>query len=748
MKMTLFLKNALARTLAQPSARTQAQSSTFLSCLALVAMRLRRSAWGAALAFALTGAATAQPLPAPDVDDGVTFRAIALHDVRENVRATFVTAPEPSAVDETTLADFFSWLRFSNHNVISLQQIVDARAGGKPLPPRAVLLTFDDGYASAYTKVFPLLKRFGYPAVMALVTEWMQVPAGQPVLAYRTLTPPMRENFITWAQAREMAQSGLVEFASHSHALHAGAPGNPQGNQQPAAATLLYDAASGRYETDGAYAARIEADLRRSRALIEQHTGRPVRAMVWPYGAYTQPALAAAERAGMPITMTLDEGPNTARVALNEIRRGLATYDMTVPDYTLLRAPAGQGSLYPLNRAMHVDLDYLYDADPVQQEANLSALLERVLAIGPSTVFLQAFADPDGDGAADALYFPSRHMPMRADLFNRVAWQLRTRTGVQVYAWMPVTAFHLPAGAATSQRVVTHAGRAAIPAAAPHPAAGGMRYHRLTPFDADVRRVVGDIYEDLARHTNFAGILFHDDAMLGDDEDASPAALRTYAAWGLPADIDAIRADPALDAQWQAGKTRFLTDFTLELAERVHRWRPRALTARNLYARPVMQPESEAWFAQNYAQSLAAYDYTAVMAMPYMEEVDDPQAWLADMVRKVAATPDGLARTIFELQARDWRTGTPVPDATLTEQWSLLHRMGARHLAYYPDDFLNDQPSLATVRRALSVRATLQGESDGLDTPPALAAPKDVPPIVDVEPAPIDGTAPVKVQPR
>jgi biofilm PGA synthesis lipoprotein PgaB len=89
-----------------------------------------------------------------------------------------------------------------------------------------------------------------------------------------------------------------------------------------------------------------------------------------------------------------------------------------------------------------------------------------------------------------------------------------------------------------------------------------------------------------------------------------------------------------------------------------------------------------------------------------------------------------------------------VPDATLTEQWSLLHRMGARHLAYYPDDFLNDQPSLATVRRALSVRATLQGESDGLDTPPALAAPKDVPPIVDVEPAPIDGTAPVKVQPR
>ena len=30
---------------------------------------------------------------------------------------------------------------------------------------------------------------------------------------------------------------------------------------------------------------------------------------------------------------------------------------------------------------------------------------------------------------------------MRADLFNRVVWQLRTRSGVKVFAWMPLLAF-------------------------------------------------------------------------------------------------------------------------------------------------------------------------------------------------------------------------------------------------------------------------------------------------------------------
>lgn len=104
---------------------------------------------------------------------------------------------------------------------------------------------------------------------------------------------------------------------------------------------------------------------------------------------------------------------------------------------------------------------------------------------------------------------------------------------------------------------------------------------------------------------------------------------------------------------------------------------------------------------------LAAYDYVALMAMPRMEREADADGWLARLARRAADTPRGLDGTVFELQARDWRTGKPVPDAELTRQWTLLQRAGVRHLGYYPDDFLNDQPSLETVRRAISVRTML-----------------------------------------
>lgn len=667
-------------------------------------------------------AARAQALPPPDANDGKTFRAIAMHDVRHNVRESFTAEPEPTALDERTVADFFAWLRSADYHPVSLQQIVDARAGGTPLPPRAVLLSFDDGYESFHAKVYPLLKQFNYPAVMALVTGWLEVPPGQVVTGYGAKTPVMREAFITWAQAREMGASGLVEFASHGDAIHTGVPGNPQGNLQPAAITHRYDAATGRYEDDAAWIARVEADLRRSRALIEQRTGTRVRAMVWPYGAYNNAVLRAADRAGMPLTLTLDEGPNTPDVPLQAIRRGLATYDIAVPGVSLLRAPA-RPDPRAVQRAMHIDLDNVYDPDPARQEANLSRLLDRVQAVGPSAVYLQAFADPDGDGAADALYFPNRHLPMRADLFNRVAWQLRTRTGVEVYAWMPVLAFRLPVGHPLADARVTHLPPAS--AAAASAADAQVRYQRLSPSDPRVRALVGDLYEDLAKNAPIAGLLFHDDATFGDDEDASPAALRELAAQGLPADLAVLRADPALRARWTAFKTRQLTDFTLALAQRVREWQPGVLTARNLYARPVMEPAAEEWFAQNLAQSLQAYDYTAVMAMPFMEQAADPQAWLAALFRQVAAQPQGVARTVFELQSRDWRTGRNIDAATLAAQWTLLHRLGARHVALYPDDFLQGQPPLVTVRDILSVRADPRGgKVDSLETPPALAPAK------------------------
>jgi biofilm PGA synthesis lipoprotein PgaB len=285
---------------------------------------------------------------------------------------------------------------------------------------------------------------------------------------------------------------------------------------------------------------------------------------------------------------------------------------------------------------------------------------------------------------------------MRADLFNRVAWQLRTRTGVAVYAWLPLLAFALPASDPAQGHWVT-----AVDARR----SGDVK--RLSPFDPLVREAVRDIYQDLSSAASFQGLLFSDDATLNDFEDAGPAALAAYRDWGLPADVSAIRADATQGAAWARGKSRYLTEFSLELARLVRADHDDVATARNLFAGVVMDPHAEAWMGQSLDDALQAYDYVALMAMPYLEAQHGRSTkWLERLVAKVRAQPGGIAKTVFELQSVDWaRNNRPISDATLVEQIQTLRHAGVRSFGYYPDDFLKGRPSLEALRPVLSLKS-------------------------------------------
>ncbi|MGE8638744.1 MAG: poly-beta-1,6-N-acetyl-D-glucosamine N-deacetylase PgaB [Achromobacter sp.] len=620
------------------------------------------------------------------------FLALAYHDVEDD-------DPDQGFLSVRTdrLVDQLAWLRANGYQAVSVDQILAARQGGQPLPERAVLLSFDDGYRSFYTRVLPILKAYGWPALLAPVGVWMDTPADKPVDFGGS--PEARDRFLTWDQIREISQSGLVEIAAHTDASHYGARANPQGNTEPAAAIRAYNAQTRQYETEVEFNARMGRDVAAITAKIRRVTGHAPRVWVWPYGAEGGSTLRIAGEHGYQLALTLEDGAGRLGRLMSTPRLLLSSDPALKPfanSVVGMEAP-------PFMRVAHVDLDYVYDPDPAQTDRNLGELVQRILDMQINTVFLQAYADPEGDGLVKSVYFPNRWLPMRADLFNRAAWQLHNRANVMVYAWMPVLAFDLDPSLPRVTRW--------DPEAAGAPQADPDQYRRLSPFDATVRDRIGDLYEDLARYAIFDGLLFHDDALLSDFEDASPAALAAYRRAGLPGSIAELRADPDTLQRWTRFKSRALVDFTASLAQRVRAVRgPQIKTARNIYAQPVLNPESETWFAQNLDDFLGAYDWTAPMAMPLMENVPKGQenAWLDAMVDAVARRPGALGKTVFELQSRDWRAGpgqpegAPVDTAVLAGWMQRLQRRGAPSFGYYPDDFSQDQPRLQGIRPAIS----------------------------------------------
>lgn len=603
------------------------------------------------------------------------------------------------AVTPTNFVRQLDWLRNQGYRFVSIDDVIADREGRRPLPDKAVLVTFDDGYRSVYTEAWPILKLFRVPAVVNVVGHWMDEKEqidfdGRPL---------PRAALLDWAQLKEMQASGLVEVGSHSHDLHHGIQGNPQGGRQPAAITRRYRDGAG-YESEREYAERVRADLKRSVDLIRRHTGRAPRVIAWPYGRYNAITRDIAGSLGLRIGLTLDDGANTTATPLTALRRLMLENRMGLWD--LNREIAQRNRDLSDNdrpqKVMHVDLDYLYDADPAQQERNLSHLLERIVAMGVNTVYLQAYADPDGNGSADAVYFPNRHLPLRADLFNRVAWQIRTRTPVRrLYAWMPLLAWELPAAhPAARDRVQTLPGESG--------AHLSMGYHRLSPFAPRVQQTLRELYADLARAAPFDGLLFHDDATLSDFEDASPFALAQYRAWALPGSVAEIRASDDLLGRWTILKINAIDDLAMELADVVREQQPALKTARNLYARVVQSPKAEVWYSQSLDNSLARYDFTALMAMPYMEQAPDAPAFFRELVQAVSDRPGGMRKVVFELQAVDWRgQNRPVPSAELAETIRSLYAQGVQHVGFYPEVLHQDHPDPAVLRPVLDSKPNL-----------------------------------------
>ncbi|EGS2004056.1 poly-beta-1,6-N-acetyl-D-glucosamine N-deacetylase PgaB [Enterobacter cloacae] len=593
------------------------------------------------------------------------FLVLAYHDVEDDAADQRYLSVRTSALNEQ-----ISWLLHNGYHVISVQDILDAHDGKKTLPPKAVLLSFDDGYSSFYTRVWPLLQAWNVPALWAPVGSWVDTPENQKVNFGGLMTP--RDRFATWDMVRELSRSPLIEIGSHTWASHYGIPANPQGSREPAIANRFYDKATGRYETDRQFNQRIGDDVRKVTEKITQVTGKAPRAWVWPYGAANGTSLAIARQQGYQLAFTLEDGLGNVQ-ELGNIPRLLIAGN---PSLKAFASTVSQVQEREPVRVMHVDLDYVYDPDPAQQTQNINRLIQRVYDMKISHVFLQAFADPQGDGRIKALYFPNRQLPVRADLFNFVSWQLQTRAGVKVFAWMPVLSFDLDPALPRVQRRDRQTGRLSD---ATEP------YIRLSPWNPQVRQQVTDIYEDLARYASFNGILFHDDAVLTDVDDGGQ--------------------DAAQNTTRQ--KSQLLIGFTHALSLAVKHIRgPQIKTARNMFALPILQPESEAWFAQNLDDFLAEYDWTVPMAMPLMESVpaDESDAWLARLVKAVATRPGGLDKTIFELQARDWdrKPQRAVSDSQLAQWMRVLQLNGVKNYGYYPDDFINNQPDISRIRPVFS----------------------------------------------
>jgi len=208
------------------------------------------------------------------------------------------------------LEETFQALNDYNYQPISLEQFhafIDGRAA---IPPRAVLLTFDDGYRDVYNHVFPLTKRFNYPAVVFTISKWFD----------RYPRPENSREHLSTEEAGELLKSGFWQIGGHSydgHRLVKGA-GNKKGAFLTTRAWLEEES---RLETEAEYRARVWEDISLNSIALKMAGISEPRDFAFPYGAFNSDLVKMLNEAGYTYLYTNNPGLNRPGQDPSYIRR-------------------------------------------------------------------------------------------------------------------------------------------------------------------------------------------------------------------------------------------------------------------------------------------------------------------------------------------------------------------------------------------------------------------------------------------
>jgi peptidoglycan/xylan/chitin deacetylase (PgdA/CDA1 family) len=220
-------------------------------------------------------------------DDDRTLRVLTYHKVND-------LWPNPITLPTRTFERQMSLLAELGYQPVSLEAVLDHYLDGAPLPRKAVLITFDDGYRDNLDNAAPILLRHGYPAVIFVPTGFLDddtLPHETPLQQLGVRNPTIR-----WSDFTALEASGLrIESHGVSH-------------------TRLS-------ELDPEEATR---ELVVSKQLLEERLGRDVEAFAYIKGTYADfgPEHAnLVQQAGYKLAFTAIFGANSPQSDRFQLRR-------------------------------------------------------------------------------------------------------------------------------------------------------------------------------------------------------------------------------------------------------------------------------------------------------------------------------------------------------------------------------------------------------------------------------------------
>jgi len=169
-----------------------------------------------------------------------------------------------------------AFMKRHGFEVISFDDLVEGIKAGHQFSRNTVVLHFDDGYEDNYQYAFPILKKYGFPAMEFLISDKVGTP-----------------DYLTWDQVKEMEKYNFLAGAHTRHHAYL-----PKLNL-----------------------AQAQDEIAGSKKIIEDHLGHSINYFAYPTGGFTDDVKRLVKEAGYKAAASTNRGKDRFNVDLYELKR-------------------------------------------------------------------------------------------------------------------------------------------------------------------------------------------------------------------------------------------------------------------------------------------------------------------------------------------------------------------------------------------------------------------------------------------
>ncbi|MNV66010.1 Poly-beta-1,6-N-acetyl-D-glucosamine N-deacetylase precursor [compost metagenome] len=196
---------------------------------------------------------------------------------------------DPLKIEPSRFEEEMTYLKNEGYHSINFKELQEGWGNGRTLPPKPIIITFDDGYEDNYTAAYPILLKTGMKATIFAVTGSIGTPGR-----------------LTWQQLHTMESSGLIDTQSHT-VTHSNL-------------TKLSDE-------------KKMEELVSSRNEIFRKLGHPADVFAYPYGFYDRRTIDAVQKAGYQLAVITEPGAADVKQGRFLLHRILITGDLSLNQF-------------------------------------------------------------------------------------------------------------------------------------------------------------------------------------------------------------------------------------------------------------------------------------------------------------------------------------------------------------------------------------------------------------------------------